>query len=391
MKDPDVRTFAVTGRPRSVVVDARVLQSSGLGRYLREVLAELFDDRRFGEITLLGDRRELQDYVSRHEAGRRIRLVAYPTGAYSPRVQGAWLCIRRSVRADVAFFPHYDVPIAGLPRRSVITVHDLIHYQVPEAFPWWRRAPGGLLLRRAVGAAARVIVVSEATRRDLCARLPVARGKTAVVPNGVSELFRAPATEAADTNVDRLRPFVLCVGNRKPHKNLAAAVEAIALARPHDPALRLVIAGRRSPHWDDVLRGAEELGVAAAIVDLGEVGDSELRSLYRACEALLFPSLYEGFGLPVIEAMAAGAPVIASDRASIPEVVGGAGILIDPRDPAGMARALGSLRDDPEMRRDLVRRGRERAREFSWERAARATLDILYNVAGESSDASRKR
>ncbi|CAN5267449.1 glycosyltransferase family 1 protein [soil metagenome] len=373
------------GSPRSVLVDARGLYTSGIGRYLREILARLLSDERFSRITLLGEPEQLHGFLAPHGEAERLRVLPFPSGFYRPAAQLAWLRLRASgaIGADVAFFPHYDVPLLGLPRRSVVTVHDLTHFKVPGAFAWWRRAAASPLLRRAVLGAARVITVSEATRRDLVERFPAAAGRVEVVHNGVAPGFRplAPGEAAAcDSRVPRGR-YLLCVGNRKPHKNLAAAVEVLALLRRDLPDLQLVVAGGADPGWERVLRRAEALGVREAIHERDEVGDEELRCLYGRCTALLFPSLYEGFGLPLLEAMACGAPVVASNRASIPEVVGDAGLLADPEEYAAMAAAVLRLEREPELRQALVRRGRERAASFTWERAARRTVDLLYTVA----------
>lgn len=373
------------GSRPSVLVDARGLYLSGIGRYLREILAALLTEPRFSRITLLGEPAPLHAFLAPYGDAERLRVLSFPPGFYRPAAQLAWLRLRASgaTHADVAFFPHYDVPLLGCPRCSVVTVHDLIHFKVPQAFAGWRRAAAAPLLRRAVHGAARVITVSEATRRDLIERFPMVADRIEVVHNGVARAFRslAPGETAACRSLVPPGRYLLCVGNRKPHKNLAAAVEVLALLRRDMPDLQLVIAGRSDPGWVQVMQRAEALGVRDALHERDEVGDDELRCLYARCTALLFPSFYEGFGLPPLEAMACGAPVVASDRASIPEVVGDAGLLADPEDYGAMAGAVLRLEREPEMRRELVRRGRERAASFTWERAARRTADLLYTVA----------
>lgn len=367
----------------SVLVDARFIYTSGIGRYLREVLQVVFADPRFGRIRLLGDPDALGEFCGAVAEPGRTEVHAYPTGFYSPRAQAAWLRLRATGRcdSDVAFFPHYDTPLLALPRRSVVTVQDLIHFKVPSAFPLWRRLAAGVLLRRAVEGAGQVLVTSESTRRDLVERFPGCGAKVGVVPLGVSPFFAAPAD--APGGAEWIGgPYLLCVGNRKPHKNLAAAVETLALLRDEAPELRLAIVGEVYRGWDEVLRRAGELGVRDRVVEVEGASDAELRSLYAGCEALLFPSLYEGFGLPALEAMAAGAPVVASDRSSLPEVVGDAGLLASPEDPAAMADAVRRIRRDPGLRARLVKRGRERAAAYTWERSARAVADVLLRVAG---------
>lgn len=366
--------------PVSIAVDARALQAAGIGRYLREILIRLLADARFRSIALLGDEGELHDFLADHAAERRARVVRHAGGFYSPLAQLSWLRVRRggAGEADVVFFPHFDAPLLRLPARTVVTVHDLIHFKVPHAFPAWKRGSASAVLRRVTARARCILVPSESTRDDLVERIPATAPRVRVVPEGVGAPF---GTGAPDGRPAGASPYLLCVGNRKPHKNLATSVEAFAILRAERPSLRLVIAGRSYAGWERVLARAEELGVGRAVVQRDEVSDAELRGLYAGCEALLFPSLYEGFGLPVLEAMACGAPVVASDRSSLPEVVGDAGLLVDPLDPDAIADAVRRLWSDPELRCGLIRRGRERAARFSWDATARLTLDALHGVA----------
>ena len=370
-----------------MVADARGLRVSGIGRYLREILQVLFLDTRISRVRLLGEPGALRDFCGSTAGGEKGEVVPYPYGFYSPRAQAAWLGLRTSgaARADVAFYPHYDVPLVGLPSRSVVTVQDLIHFKVPEAFSPWRRRAAGALLHRAVWGSGRVLVSSESTRRDLEERFRGCGSRIDTIPLGVSPFFSVP--EGGDPGPMPLSgiggdPYLLCVGNRKPHKNLAVAVEVLARLRDQISGVRLVIAGEVFRGWEDVERRAEALGVRERIVAVEGISDSELRALYARCEALLFPSLYEGFGLPVLEAMGCGAPVVASNRSSVPEVVGDAGVLVDPEDPRAMADAVLRLRREPGLRDELVRRGRIRATRFPWERTARDTVDVLCRVAG---------
>ncbi len=366
-----------------MVVDARALGSSGIGRYLREVLARMLADPRFAPVTLLGAPDELRAFVAGQGGEERVRVESYPHGFYSPGAHLHWVARRASAaaRADVTFFPHYDAPFLRFPRRSVVTVHDLIHFRFPGVFPAWKRALAGRVLDRVVARAAHLLTVSEATRRDLVERCPAAAAKTGVVPNGVTPFFHAAGPGESVGPPPVPGPFLLCVGNRKPHKNVRAAVDVLARLRRERPELRLVVVGRRFERSDEVTARAEECGVRDALVELDEVDDRTLRGLYRACEVFLFPSLYEGFGLPVLEAMACGAPVVASDRSSVPEVVGDAGLLADPLDADAMAGAVRRLQSDPALRAEMVTRGHRRASMFTWDRSAALTLDVLHRVA----------
>lgn len=370
----------------SAVVDARGLGSSGIGRYLREILTGLFQDQRFTAIRLLGNPEILDAFCAHHSATRdRVAVVAYPGSFYSPASQLAWVKLRAAgvIEADVAFFPHYDVPLFGLPTRSVVTVHDFTHFTVPEAFAAWKRGAASLLLHKSVSGAARVLTGSQAARSDIVERFPSAAAKIQVVPHGVSDVFREHVDPAAaKQRLGIQHPYLLCVGNGKPHKNLVAAVEALALLRQDHPDITLLVVGQAYEGAGELRRVAAGLGVNDAVIELQSVDDEALRALYAGCEVFLFPSLYEGFGLPLLEAMACGAPVVASDQASIPEVAGGAALLIGPTDYAGMAALSRRLLDDHSFREDLIRRGYQRAAEFTWESAARQTREVLLEVAG---------
>ncbi len=366
----------------SLLVDARALGASGIGRYLREILARILEARAFGRITLLGNPAELHAFSAAHPSPSRVEVVPHAGSTYSLRSQVSWTRLRLAgkVNTDVAFFPHWDAPMLLAGGRSVVTVHDAIHFRVRDAFAPLRRAAARAVFGRIVHRAARIIVVSECTKADLLALEPGVAGKVHVIPNGVGAEFRQPRDdERVPLGVSE--PYLLCVGAKKRHKNLVVAVQVLAKLLPQHPALRLVVAGPASSGWHEVVAQANELGVLSSLVDLPAVGEGELRALYRRCAVFLFPSRYEGFGLPLLEAMASGAPVVASNAASVPEVAGGAALLFEPRDAPGMAAAAHRLMTEPAFRQERVRSGRERAATFSWDRAALETTAVLIDVA----------
>ncbi|HZG43870.1 MAG TPA: glycosyltransferase family 1 protein [Longimicrobium sp.] len=380
-----VARHAAVPLPVSLGVDARGLYATGIGRYTREVLAGVLSDPRFGAITLLGDPAELERFVDSRGRPPRVSIVPYTASWFTRRTQVEWLSLWRAgkTRADVWFFPSADVPLAAHPRRSVATIHDIIETKLPHLAGLKGRLASRVMLRGSTWRAHRVIAVSEATRRDVVEHVPSAARKAVVVHQGVSpDFFPLRAGEALPPAVAALRPYLLCVGNRAPHKNHAGAVEALARVRAERPDVRLVIAGGRNDgSWHTVLDRAARLGVADALVDLGGVSDAELRLLYAGAEALLFPSLYEGFGLPVLEAMACGAPVVAGNRSSVPEVAGDAALLVDPADPAALARSVLRLMGDPALRSTLSTRGVAQAARFPWSATASRTAEILLGAA----------
>ncbi|HEX8672347.1 MAG TPA: glycosyltransferase family 1 protein [Longimicrobium sp.] len=377
------RAVGTPPEPRSLLVDARGLRLSGIGRYTREVLARVLRDPRFGRVALLGRPGELHPFLQElGDAGRAV-VVPFEHHYYSPGAQAHWLALgaRGALAADAGFFPHYDVPLGGPLPPSLVTVHDLAQFRLPALFPAWKRALGGVVLRSAVRRALRVVADSRFTRDDLAARFPHAVPKLEVVPLGVGGgvTARAPSDEAL-RRAEAFAPFLLVVGNQKPHKNLRAALQVLARLRAERPGLRLVVAGRHYPGDEPLAARARELGLGDAVADLGAVDDDLLRALYGRAECLLFPSYFEGFGLPVLEAMACGLPVVASNRASIPEAVGDAGLMADPDDWDALADAVRRLRPGP-LRDEMVARGRRRAALLTWDATAARTADLLWEVA----------
>jgi glycosyltransferase involved in cell wall biosynthesis len=236
------------------------------------------------------------------------------------------------------------------------------------------------MIGHAVSAAARVITVSRASERDIVRFFPKAARRIAVIPNGVEEVFHpAPAGEAAARVGARLGfsgDYLLFVGNPKGHKNLDLLLRGFVKLARLFPELRLVAAGGEERQRRELARTAERLGIGARTHFIAPVSREALADLYDAATVFVFPSLYEGFGLPPLEAMACGAPVAASSSASIPEVLGPAARYFSPESVDSLVGTVVGLLEDPALRKRLSSLGRERARDFTWEEAARHTLAV---------------
>ena len=290
---------------------------------------------------------------------------------------------------DVLFVPAHVIPLgAPLQRRTraVVTIHDLGYLHFPEAHTRAHR----LYLRLSTAWSARVahdvIAVSAATRSDLVRYTGVAPEKISVIHHGVAMHFQ-PASQAMIAAVQARyaidRPYFLFVGTVQPRKNLERVIAAFAaLAASHQPLL--VIAGKKGWLTAAIERRAQELGVADQVRFIGYLPDSDVPPLLSGALGFVFPSLYEGFGMPVLEAMACGTPVLTSTTSSLPEVAGDAALLVDPRDTAAIADGLRRLASDPQLRADLAARGRAHAARFSWRACAEATLQVLQQIASES-------
>jgi glycosyltransferase involved in cell wall biosynthesis len=278
---------------------------------------------------------------------------------------------------------HATDHVLPLLRRtpSVFTVHDLAFLVHPETHLRSNRAYLTAMMPRYVAAATVVIADSESTRRDVLARYGVPADKVRVVPLGVEPTFAplAPA-EARSLVAERYHltaPYVLFVGTLEPRKNLRGLLAAYcALLQRRRDVPTLAIAGAEGWWYDDLYQQVRRERLEGAVRFLGRVADADLPALYSAAAGFVYPSLYEGFGLPPLEALACGTPVVCSNRSSLPEVVGDAALLVDPTDVAALAGALERLLDDEPLRRDLRARGLARAARFTWSRTAAETLQV---------------
>jgi glycosyltransferase involved in cell wall biosynthesis len=281
---------------------------------------------------------------------------------------------------DLIHGPDFVLPPALFARR-VVTIHDLAYRHFPEAAQPGIATYLAAELPRTLRAADHIIAVSEATARDLVEQFSCARERISVVYPGVDAAFTAPVDDITIAALRRsyqlTQPFILAVGTIEPRKNYRRLITAFAEAtrRPDGPPL-LVFAGRLGWLYDDVLEAAARADVADRVRFLGYVPDHHLPALYHAATALAMPSLYEGFGIPIIEAMATGTPVICSTAGALPEVAGDAAILVDPLDVEALADALLLVFTEAARRQELIERGTLRSRIFSWKTAAEAHWQV---------------
>lgn len=364
--------------PPTVAVDLRALvpEATGIGVYTRDLLTAL---------------------ASRPGAPRYLGMAHAPVrGAAGlpmppPEVQRAPLGVvwqqltlpHRLARGDVdlLFSPLQTLPLR-CPVPAVVTVHDLTVVLYPESHNLrvrWSQLP---FLGRSLARAERVIAVSRATADDLAAHFPAeTAGKVRVIHSGVAPRYRPAADrgELAAIRRDAGAPegYLLYVGTLEPRKNLGTLVSAWELLRREDDAFPpLLLAGGTGWHSRGLRRRIETLA-PLGLRHLGRVDDGELARLYRGALVFAYPSFYEGFGLPVLEAMASGVPCVTSDVSSLPEVAGGAALTVNPRDGRELAAALRKLVDDRDLAAELAARGRRRAAGFTWERTAQRTEEVL--------------
>ncbi len=337
----------------------------------------------------LSDRPEVFLYAARggvHAEDARPLLQAADRSRVSP-IPRLWLRLRMPFlmkwdRVEVAHFPGTILP-AWLPCPAVITFYDLAAFQYPELYDPAELRYYENLIPSAARCSAAVLAISESTKSDVVEHFGIQPEKVFVTPLGTDGKFR-PVPDAARTVEQRFglrQPYVLtCVGSGHPRKNLTGTIDAFSrLSRP-DLTLAIVGAADRD---EQALGAAERSPARERIAQLGHVPEEDLPSIYTAAAVFCFPSFYEGFGLPVLEAMACGTPVVCSNTSSLPEVAGDAALSVDPTAPDELVEALRSLLDDPARRQALAARGFDRVKQFTWSRTAALTLKAYQAAAGE--------
>jgi glycosyltransferase involved in cell wall biosynthesis len=270
-----------------------------------------------------------------------------------------------------------------------VTVHDVSFIEHPEYFAGIRRSQLRLTVGRTVRRAARILTVSEFSRDAILRAYDIPPEKIRVIPNAANPEFRVIGRERAQKAVrDRLAfdaPFIFSVGDLQPRKNQIGLIAAFSKLLTDCPQLKhhLVLTGKETWFTPKVRDAARSCGFASRIHFTGFVSDEELLELYNACDCFAFPSFYEGFGLPILEAMACGRAVACSNTTSMPEVADGAGLLFDPHQTAEITRALKDILLDSELRGRMERLGLQRAASFTWKKSARATLEVYKEVVDE--------
>jgi glycosyltransferase involved in cell wall biosynthesis len=403
------RNRADAGRPLRIGIDGGCLANRrGFGRFARELIQALARETHHHRLVVLVDRPSLDSGAVAIPDGFEVQPVAVrvaPSQAASSdgrRSLRDLLAMRRaaaSAQVDLFYFPatYSYFPVRKVPK--VVTVFDTMALDYPrQIFPNWRgRLAWTVKEHIAVRRASHVVTVSEASRRSIEARLRVPANRISVVPCAPSEVFYPrPETSASGAVLSRYglaagARYFLYVGGLSPHKNLIRLIEAFS--RLHDHEVRLVLVGDLGDvfhtHVPELRAAVSEHRLEGRVIFPGFVPDPDLAHFYSRAIALVQPSLIEGFGLPPVEAMACGTPVLASSAGSLPEVVGDAGRLFDPLSVWSMTSELARLLADPESRADLADRALARARTFTWTATARGVLNACETVAARRSPGAR--
>ncbi len=375
-----------------IALDGRYIQDHfpGIGRYTYELARCLPPLAPDWEFLLLSDPHAVNtrfgwEALVRWPNMRRIPVEASPFGA-----QHQWAVPRLLRRHGVALYhsPYFLMPY-HLPCPSVVTIHDLIPLRFPQSLPRPHQARlFRLLIRLCTRRATHVIIDSHATLVDLIHDSLALEAQATAIPLGVAAHFAPQSPQdvvAYRARVGLARPYALYLGINKPHKNLATLLRAwAALPATLREKYTLALAGQQDPRYAEGPTLAEALGIAQSVRFMGDIPESDLPLLYSGAACFVFPSLYEGFGLPILEAMACGAPVACSNVSSMPEVASEAALLFDPVDPGDIANALAQLLTDETLRQRLSAAGRVRASMFTWERTAADTLQVYRRLLAQA-------
>ncbi len=379
-----------------VAIDIRRAGDYGVGTYIRNIVNQLARLDSATRYALIGRRQHLEEFNSLPENFELLEYDAEPD-SFRTHLHLPLLLQRR--RVDLLHMPWFYAP-AVVPCRLVMTVHDLTDVLSPPVAPPPLVQTGRLYFaRRALKRADRILAVSHSSRRELARVFRIPEDKIEVIYNAVDERFiREPLPADADRILERHAvnyPFVLYAGNIKPQKNLARLIEAFAVAKadlrghPDLSGLKLLLIGDELGRHPDLRRAVLRARVREDVRFLGFVPYPVLRVFYARARAFLFPSLYEGFGLPPLEAMAHGTPVLTSNVSSLPEVFSQAALLVNPENVFDIARGIRQILTEGVLRETLVRRGHELVRRFSWESSARQVCAVYEAVcAGRAAAAA---
>ncbi len=378
-----------------IAMDIRRAGDYGIGTYIRNIVRQLARLDSKNSYLLIGRREHFERFDALPGNFQLLEYAADP-GSFQTHLHLPFVLRRH--RIDLLHMPWFYAP-ALVPMRMVITVHDLtdlIH--PPRPGPQVAQAARPWFAQRALRKASRIITVSQSTAREIARVFAISDSKISVLYNAVDEHFVSePLPEDASRIQERLAvnyPYVLYAGRVGPQKNLARLIEAFAVAKaelrslPEFAALKLVMIGDDLGQHADLRRAVIRSRLREDVRFLGFVPLPVLRVFYAHAKAFLFPSLYEGFGLPPLEAMAHGAPVVASNVSSLPEILGDAALLVNPENVFDIARGIQQVLTDASLRRVLIERGYQQVRRYSWQRTARQLLEIYEGTVQKKENRS---
>jgi glycosyltransferase involved in cell wall biosynthesis len=385
---------------KRIGIDARFYGplGKGLGRYVQEIVDNVLKIDEENEYVIFLCRENFDEFVLVSPRVKKIEVAAR-WYSFAEQIELPFLIWREKI--NLMHFPHFNVPILT-PSKFVVTIHDLILTKFPTVrastlSPWLYKIKNlfyQIVISSAVHRAKKVIAVSEFTKKDIVDKFKINSRKIIVTYEGVANLASGHDSLFVKKLDDRKTllsyniedKFILYVGNAYPHKNLEAMLEVFAEFHKKYPDLRLVLVGKEDYFYKRLKDVAEKLNLwnelisDSPVIFTGYVPDIELEVLYRQALFYIFPSLYEGFGLPALEAMAKSCPVASSNKASLPEILGEAALYFDPADKADIFMKMNKLYNDSELREVLIKKGHQQIKRYNWWECASQTLEIYKEI-----------
>ncbi|MDD5291455.1 MAG: glycosyltransferase family 1 protein [Patescibacteria group bacterium] len=380
------------GKIKRIGIDARFYGpiGKGLGRYTKEVVDRVVVLDKENEYIVFLSKENFDEFIPNNP---KVKKVLADVHWYTLAEQIIMPYLIWQARLDLMHFPHFNVPILT-PVKFVVTIHDLILTKFPTIrattlsplFYKLKNRIYRIVIWLAVRRARAVIAVSQFTKDDIARQFKIKPGKVVVTYEGVSGLLNKKLSDFSHDKETFLgynigSPFLLYVGNAYPHKNLEGLVKVFSVIHGKRPDLSLVLVGRQDYFYKRVEEFSRKYwDKESPVIFPGFVPDENLKILYSQALAYVFPSFYEGFGLPPLEAMACGCPVISSNKSSLPEILGQAAIYFNPEDEGEMIKQIEKIIEDKNLRQELVKKGYEQVKKYSWEKCAKETLGVYEKV-----------
>lgn len=363
-----------------IAIDARAYGWTGIGRYIRSIVAQYAQLEGEHTYVMLTGAKSVPQLEHDLPDRQRFSIAVVNDAYYSWQEQTIFLWQLLQVPVDLYHFTHFNIPLL-FTKPYVVTIHDTTRFVFSgqRRQSLWHQVAYETVFAHAVTRARHVIATSASTVTEL-QRLPIPRRPTTVIHEAVDPSYASPATALEVTKVRMLigcaEPYLLYVGVWMTHKNLERLLEAFAIVLQTEPQLRLVMTGKPKPGYNNLLVYAQRLGISDRVIFLGYVPEALLPALYAEAQCLVFPSLYEGFGLPALEAAASGTPVVTSNVTSLPEVMGKAACYVNPESTASIAAGINKVLSNHQYRSHLIAAGTSRSQEFSWRVAAQRHLRV---------------
>ncbi len=366
-----------------LVIDARMITHSGIGTYLQNLLPGIVP---YFRSALMAPPEKLASF----SWTQKTAIIPLKASIYDPKEH--WQLFRKTPPTRLFWSPHFNAPLLPVPaKQRLVTIHDVFHMAHKHLFPWYQRGYAYILLKNAVQRSQHILTVSYFSQAEIHRWLRVPKEKITVIHNGIdhSHFKPLPAGACETTRLQYQLPqhFFLFVGNLKPHKNLSGLLKAFHRIAPKLPEWHLVVLGKIegfvTPDATSQALLQQLPGISSRVHFLGSVPYTLLPHFYNLASIFVFPSYYEGFGLPPLEAMACGCPVVASNAASITEVCQDAALYFDPHSTEEMARQLLTLATSPHLQRSFKEKGKKHASMFTWEKTQHITRSLIAQLLAD--------